>query len=266
MKLDTFEEIVFVNPSVNLNKIASYVENYGYNIKRVKTNINFKTIGNRLVYKDNESYTVFRFDMLSTIPPDIFYRYSDNFLNRLLYKNFLKKNNITSALDYLIKNRFPLSEPALIYYKEELDNLRYLNNKKLYLTSYLTDRDIPDLKFNKIIHVYKLADNLQKFIGTDYAIVKYENSTIEFFINEENLFLISEKGKYLEHIITKTFLKNVKMELVDKIKLFTNNSPMIKKIKNNLYLINDFSFFNISINLGKKWFESIGGYICTGKL
>ncbi len=266
MKLKCTKEIVFLNPSVNLNKVAILIENYGVKVGRAKTAGCLKPHGSRIVYKDEQQYNVFRFDIVSAVLPEIFYKFGDNFLNRFYYKNFLKKNNITSATEYLIKNRYPLSEPKGSSNEEMVDISHLLNSNKVVLTSYITDKEIEGIKYNKVVAEYKLFDNLDKYIGNDYAIVKNQGVYIEFFIKDEYIYFIADNFDMIQQILEKTFLKNVRIEFTNRYRMLRNDSTMIKKVRKNLYLVNDFSFFGVSLNPGKKWVESLGDYICAGKL
>jgi hypothetical protein len=266
MKSKFTKQIVFLNPSVNLNKLAVFLENNGVNVALCKSPGGVKVSGNKVVCKDESRYDVFRFDIASIMLPDIYYKFSDNFLNRFFYRRFLKKNGIRSAIDYLIKNRFPLSEPKLIACDNNVELGGLLSEKNVVITSYLTSKDIEGVNFNKVVAVYKLSDNIDKFLGNDYAIVKSNVVNIEFFIKDQYIYLIADSIDIIEKVISKTFLKNVNMELVEKFKLLRNDTTMIKKIKKDLYLVNDYSFFNISLNPGKHWLETLGRYICAGKL
>lgn len=266
MKLKCTKEIVFINPSVNLNKVAILAENYGVKVSRSKTSGYLKPQGNRIVYKDEHNYNVFRFDIVSAVLPELFYKFKDNFFNRFFYKNFLKKYQIKSATEYLIKNRYPLAEPKGLSNEENVDISSLIHSEKIVLASYLTDRDIDGLKYNKVIAEFKLFDNLEKYLGNDYVIVKNQNVYIEFFIKDEYIYFIADDFDMIQHVLEKTFLKNLNIELTNRYRMMRNESTMIKKVKRNLYLINDFSFFSISLNPGKKWVETLGEYICAGKL
>jgi|GEM_PF-4860582 hypothetical protein len=266
MKLRFTKDILFLNPSVNLNKVALYLENYGVSVLKANTNKSIRPNGYKIVYKDDEHYNVFRFDILPTILPDLFYRFGDNIINRFFYNRFLKQNNICTATEYLIKNRFPLSEPSVSYYSDQIKLQDILRSDKIVILPYITSFDLDGLKFNKTVMEFRLYDKLDKFIGNDYAIVKNNGIYIEFFIKEDYIYFIADSFEFIEKVIAKTFLKNVKLDLTNKYGLLRNETTLIKRVSKNIYLVNDFSFFNISMNTGKKWVEALGEYICAGKL
>lgn len=270
MKLKcTNKKFAFINPSVNMLKTSLYLEDYGNSVKRYITQNSIMLTGSRIVCRKDEDYIVIGFDISNKFLPEQMLRFKGSFISTYLQKRFFKKFGLSSAYDYFIKEKFPMAERYLFSNCEKIDNVSSMveNNKDtLFIASYLDLRDFNGIKFNKEVAIFSPQFNVEKYIGRDYIIIYEKELKIEIFINNGLIYLISDRYENIEETINRTFLKNVLVEPLERFKILKNEDIFCKKISKNILLLNDYSFFNLSLNPGKVWYEKIGEYLCSVKL
>ncbi|MCA1927409.1 MAG: hypothetical protein LDL13_01285 [Calditerrivibrio sp.] len=270
MKLKcTNKKFAFINPSVNMLKISLYLEDYGNSVKRYITENSIILSGNRIVYRKDEDNIVISFDISNKFLPDQMLRFKDSFFSRYLQKRFFKEFVLSSSYEYLLRENFPMAERYLFSNCETINGIRGViedNKDTIFIASYLDLRDFSGIEFNKEIAVFSPQFNVEKYIGRDYIFIYDKELRIEIFINNNHIYLMSDRYEHIEATINRTFLKNVLVEPMERFKILRNEDISCKKIYRNLFLLNDYSFFNLSLNPGKIWYERVGEYLCSGKL
>lgn len=269
MKSNGIKKYFIVNPSPNLYKLSQRLTDYGKEVELCSVEPIIKISGNRIVYKEETDYHIYSFDITTDMIPEPLLNFKKNIFSSLSTKRFLKKNRLPSHNEYLLKNRFPIVEPFIISNTTNISKLEHiLSSEKncIFLASYVTSKDISNISFNKEVASFDISFNIEKYIGSDYIIVRYEDKNVEFFINEGKLTMLADNYDIINKVINMTFLKNIDLKLIDRYKLFRNEDPFILKLKSNFILINDYSYFNISFNPGKLWYEKLGRFLCTERL
>jgi hypothetical protein len=80
------------------------------------------------------------------------------------------------------------------------------------------------------------------------------------------LYFISDSYESIEKAISRTFLGRINANLVERYGIRRNYLSYYIKVKKIVMLMNDYSFFNLSLNPGAFWFKKMGDLLCTEKV
>jgi len=116
------------------------------------------------------------------------------------------------------------------------------------------------------VAVFDIDNEICKYLRNDYNIIKEKGVYLEFFLSSGMLYFISDSYERIEKAMSRTFLGRIKANLVERYGIMRNYSSYYIKVKKNVMLINDYSFFNLSINPGCFWFKKMGDLLCTEKV
>lgn len=261
MKLKDIKKYIFINPSPNMLKVAKKVEEFGKKSEICvdeeiiwanchKLSIHF---GNEFLYYSNKSSekefiekNAFKFKR------GFFYRKPN--INDTPFKGTLKEL-------YLIKKNRILFE--------ELRPLNIFNGKinddevliSAYSKKILSERDCK----RKLVTIFEVDAETKKALCFNYFIFFIKDLKYEMFINDNKLYIVGDKeadilfGQKLE------FFKKYDFKKHSEYFVYINENSYLVKSEKKYILLNDYSYFNISVKMPEEWYDKLGRYLCTGK-
>jgi len=267
-------DYIFLNPSPNMLKIAETVRSMGRNIKLVK-NEQFPEIDavNIHMFYDKSFNTIFPNDS-ETGDIKTFSRMKKNFLhNMTLNKVKAELSSYSSDIscgdivDLCLIKRDALCRKDIsaipVSSATSFNAIAADNENAVIVSSYMEF-----LGGNEKLIMYDTDFDLQEALGTDYFIFYLDGARVEMCSSGNRLVTVGSKE--LDHISILSermkFLKKFDFKRVKELVISRNRMPwVVNNLDKRLVLVNDYSFFNISIKMTSQWFDKVGRYICTDK-
>jgi hypothetical protein len=267
-------DYIFLNPSPNMLKIAETVRSFGKNIKLVK-NEQFPEIDavNIHMFYDKGFNTIFPGDSENG---DIksFSRMKKNLLSNMTLNKvkselgtYSKELQCGDIVDLCLIKRDCLCEKDIsatpVSSATSFTSIAADNENATIVTSYMEF-----LGGNEKLIMYDTDFDLKEALGNDYFLFYLDNLRVEMCSSGNRLVTVGPKE--LDHIgliaDKMKFLKKFNFKKVKELVISRNRMPwVVNNVDKRLVLINDYSFFNISIRMTSQWFEKVGRYICTDK-
>ena len=279
MNLKDIKNFVFINPSPVLFKISNYIKDKGFNVKL--TNVDFIGVSNprKLNYFVNDDVFSIKVQSSSILKTSLikksfsfkkpFFNISGSKKNVDLDKffNISVKGNISDAqflsINSLSENLEIDSETFKSY-----DDLFSVYDNSLFVSSWYYSSSMKKIngrKFN--VSVYETDFDIYSVFNREYFVILDGKNRIEIFIFKNKLYLVSDFTEDSLGALFKKFefLKKFKFEREKSFDVFRNTNHYVN-VSKNIVLMNDYSFFNVSVNLPDSWIEAAGAYLCSGKL
>lgn len=267
-------EYIFLNPSPNMLKIAENVRSHGRNVVLVR-NDQFPEINavNVHMFYDATFHTIYPGN---TDNSDVkaFTRMKKNFLSSLTVSKI--KSDLASVsqdlktgdiVDLCLLKRGVLSEKEMVTSPvstaTSFAKIAEDNEHATIVTGYMEF-----LGGNEKLIMYDTNFDIKESLGTDYFIFFLGDERIEMCSSGNRLVTIGSKSKdHIDLLSTRLrFLKKFNFKKVKELVISRNRMPwVVNNLDKHLVLVNDFSFFNISIKMTDSWFEKVGRYICTDR-
>lgn len=121
---------------------------------------------------------------------------------------------------------------------------------------------------NEKLVMYDTDFDLKEALGSDYFIFFLEGERVEMCASGNRLVTIGSKNRDHIEILSERFrfLNKFNFKKVKELVISRNRMPwIVNNIDKHLVLVNDFSFFNISVRMTDQWYEKVGRYICTDR-
>lgn len=267
-------EYIFLNPSPNMLKIAETVRSFGRKVVLVR-NDQFPEI-------DAVNIHLFYGDGYKSIFP------SDDALGDVKQFSRMKKNMLANMT--LSKIKGELSSESLDLSSGDVVDLCLLKRNALSRKEIVANPVSSATSFSQIaadnehativtgymeflggnekLIMYDTDFDLKEALGKDYFIFFMDGERVEMCASGNRLVTIGSKN--LDHIEVLSekmgFFKKFNFKKIKELVISRNRMPwVVNNIDKHLVLVNDFSFFNISIKMTDQWFEKVGRYICTDK-
>ena len=267
-------EYIFLNPSPNMLKIAETVRTFGRNVVLVR-NDQFPEIDavNVHMFYNNTFQTVFPGDTASS-DVKMFTRMKKNFLagmtvNKIKSDLAAQSQDLRTGdiVDLCLLKRGVLSTREVgaskVSSATSFSKIAEDNEHAIIVTGYMEF-----LGGNERLIMYDTDFDIKESLGSDYFIFFLDNERIEMCSSGNRLVTIGTKTKdHIELLSTRfRFLKKFNFKKVKELVISRNRMPwVVNNLDKRLILVNDFSFFNISIKMTDNWFEKVGRYICTDR-
>jgi len=267
-------EYIFLNPSPNMLKIAETVRSLGRDVMLVK-NEQFPEIDARNVHMfyNGTFQTIFPGDSSkSEIKP--FSRMKKNFLSSLTLSkvksdlaSFSKDLASGDIVDLCLLKRNELSNQGLsataVSKATSFASIASDNDHATIVTGYMEF-----LGGNEKLIMYDTDFDIKEALGKDYFVFFLKSGRMEMCSSGNRLVTIGSKNQ--DHIAVLAekleFLQKFNFKKVKELVISRNRMPwVVNNVDKHLVLVNDYSFFNISIRMSDQWFEKVGRYICTDK-
>jgi len=267
-------EYIFLNPSPNMLKIAETVRSFGRDVVLVR-NDQFPEIDavNIHMFYNGTFKTIFPGEALNN-DVKAFSRMKKNFFSGLTVskiKNELsnESKDLSSGdiVDLSLFKRGVLSKKDVtttsVSSATSFSTIAADNEHATIVTGYMEF-----LGGNEKLIMYDTDFDLKEALGRDYFIFFIGKERVEMCASGNRLITIG--SKVTEHIAILAekfpFLKKFDFKKVKELVISRNRMPwVVNNIDKHLVLVNDFSFFNISIKMTDQWFEKVGRYICTDR-
>jgi hypothetical protein len=267
-------DYIFLNPSPNMLKIAETVRTFGRDVVLAR-NDQFPEIDavNVHMFYDGGYKTFFQSD---EIVSDIkkFSRMKKNFLARFDISSIRKELCEQSPelrcgdiVDLCLMKRNVLSKKEVfttpVSSATSFSQITADNHHAVVVTGYMEF-----LGGNEKLVLHDTDFDLRESFGKDYFIFFVDGERIEVCSSGNRLVTVGPKHHdHIQLLSAKLpFLQKFNFKKVKELVIFRNRMPwIVNNIDKHLVLVNDFSFFNVSIKMTDQWFEKVGRCICTDK-
>ncbi|PLX68370.1 MAG: hypothetical protein C0602_09320 [Denitrovibrio sp.] len=265
-------EYIFLNPSPNMLKIAETVRSFGRNVVLVR-NDQFPEIDavNVHMFYDDSYRTIFPGEALNN-DVKAFSRMKKNFLASMSVSKIksdlaAESKNLKTGdiVDYCLLKRGVLSTKdvatSTVSNATSFAKISEDNEHATIVTGYMEF-----LGGSEKLIMYDTDFDIKEALGRDYFIFFLENERIEMCSSGNRLVTIGTKTKDHIELLSKRFkfFNKFNFKKVKELVISRNRMPwVVNNLDKHLILVNDFSFFNISIRMTDSWFEKVGRYICT---
>jgi hypothetical protein len=268
-------EYIFLNPTPNLMKVAEYIKHCGRKVRLV-TNNQFPPINASCIHVfHNGSYTTARCTAAPVeVPSDLCMKIKKPLLP-IMISNKISKELAAFGQDFkrgnvndlcLMKSGgvYTLDTPMTSDEPAAHQTLLNEHPEALIVTGYTES-----ISGNEKIQMYDTDFDLKEAFGQDYFILFTGKERIEICSHGNRLITLGRKN--LEHIeiLTASFpmLKHFSFKRVKELVISRNRQPWaVKMTDKRVVLLNDYSYFNLSLRLPSVWYEKVGKLLCLGKL
>jgi len=117
------------------------------------------------------------------------------------------------------------------------------------------------------VKVYETDLDVKTCFGNEFFILFLLKNRIELFRIKDLIYLVSSKNISPMDIIREkfSFMSKFEFKIKKEFLIIRNRHPWFK-LRKNYILINDYSFFNLSVKMSDDWYRTAGRYLCSGKL
>ncbi len=265
-------DFIFLNPSPNLLKLTENIRSRGYIVKLVK-NEQFPDVNaeNIHVFYEGSYMTFFRND-----PPQGkmsgFGRIRKGFLPSLVSASVKKELRGLSkdfacgdVVDLCLMKRRSLLESNIeissVSSAASFSDIVEDNGNAVIVTGYMEF-----VAGSEKLSMYDTDFDLKEALGNDYFVFFTKTSRIEMCRSGNRLLVVgSRKDDHLSMLCDQmSFLKKFNFKRVKELIISRNRMPwIINHIDKGLVLLNDYSYFNVSVRLEPEWFDRVGKNLCA---
>lgn len=278
MKSSDINNYTFINPSPNLYRISKHIRNHGFNVNYVKIDHQLENQSERIYYFHDQQSQHFDLTMLEQYNDDKrCFNFKKTFINNYHFESFKKdfpsyavgfdKGNFVD-LQLLKKQRIKDILPIPFETVNSYSDLNDVDNDTCYIGGWFPEKICAGPCKVETVSVYETNMDAKHCFGNEYYVVLSKKTRVELFFLDGVICMIATKGvSPIESLIEQfAFLKKFEFKLTRSYNIFRNRKPWIKKTKSNYILLNDYSFFNVSVKMPDHWYEAVGRYLCSGKL
>lgn len=265
-------DFIFLNPSPNLLKLAENIRSRGYMVKLVKNeqfpDINAESLH---MFYDGTFRTFFMEDMpQSSMRPFMRTRksflaaFAHGFIRREL-RSFSKELECGDNVDLCLLKRQSLLEnrleTAAVSSAATFSDIAEDNRSAVIVTGYMEF-----VAGTEKLSMYDTDFDLKEALGNDYFVFFIKGKKIEMCRSGNRLLVIGGKHDDQLDVIKHAmpFLNKFNFKRAKELIISRNRMPWaINYIDKSLILLNDFSYFNVSVRLESEWFDKAGKQICA---
>lgn len=116
------------------------------------------------------------------------------------------------------------------------------------------------------LSMYDTDFDIKEALGNDYFVLFLKNMKIEMCRSGNRLIIIGKKNDDCLGVLLDSmpFMKKFNFKKVKELIILRNRMPwIVNTIDKGLLLINDYSYFNVSVKLEPEWFDKVGKHICA---
>lgn len=267
-------EYIFLNPSPNMLKIAETVRSHGRDVVLVR-NDQFPDIDAVNIHMFfNHTYRTIYPGETQASDVKAYSRMKKNFfagmtLSKIKTNLAAESKELVSGdiVDLCLIKRGVLSPKDMttsqVSSATSFSKIAADNEHATIVTGYMEF-----LGGSEKLVMYDTDFDLKEALGRDYFIFYMDGDRVEMCASGNRLITVGAKNKDHIQLLTAKFgfLKKFNFKKVKELVISRNRMPwIVNNIDKHLILVNDFSFFNISIRMTDQWFEKVGRYICTDR-
>jgi len=279
MKSKDINKFIFINPSPNLYKISRFVKSLGKEVDYIYTRDFLNLNSEKIFYMTPRDFRKFDLTMLEKNYDDKgIYSYKKNFFRNKYVKKCVEElehndsyMSCANYVDFQIINRQRIME-----YFTNTESTNFIDytsliggiseNDYCYIAAWLPDY-IKNRSLSKFfLFAFETDIDLEKCFGSDFFVVFFGGCRFEIAAWNDRLYILSNRNEnVLEKLRNKfTFMNKFKFKKVLEKTITKNCNPwFVKGEKRNLIIVNDYSFFNLSVKLPEDWYTGAGRYLCT---
>lgn len=264
-------EFIILNPSPNMLKLYLYLKNSGKSVKVVE-NGQFPSSVNNCIYQFYDK-TYIKRGVGGGIVEESFLKLKKNiFSGFFLRKRASELKVISPALssadliDICLFKGCGLVEKAIPYESVSGSAMQML--AKEHPGSKIITGYMENVQGSEKIVMFDTDFDIKETLGNDYFIFYQKGARLEVCTQGNRLITIGNKKiDHLEFLMEiQPLLKKFVFKKIKELVISRNRHPWISHSNGkDVILINDFSFFNISLKLPDTWAERVGKFICAGK-
>jgi hypothetical protein len=267
MKLKDIDRFIFLNPSYNMYKIAKEIKLLGREVKFYKTpefvisqaykiSLHFD---NRYLFFTNEGGN-------KEITVNDIYK-----LKKSLFNSGFKPRNLSfskTLKDFCLSLAKKIEIDSNQFDElEELDLTKKILPENFLIVSAYAIGDLANKRLvNKLVTIYDTDKELIESIKNNYFVFFVDSKRYEVFVQGENLVIVGDSNP--DFLISKKlqFFERFNLNQVKSYVIALNENSYIVNFDKNHILLNDYSYFNISISMPDMWYKKVGQFLCTGKV
>lgn len=268
-------DYIFLNPSPNLLKVADCLKYAGKSI-RIASDSQFPMItsANMHIFCDGTYKTARKTSNPQEIPSEYCKAMKKNILNFMYGRKIandltkmgdgFEQGNITDIC--LIKTSGIYSHTIKSQAYEQLSHQTILNE---FPNSFIVTGCMESISGNEKMQMFDTDFNLKESFGSDYFLLFTKKDRLEICTHGNRLITIGSKNADHMEILTSAFpmLRTFSFKRVKELIIARNRNPWAYKvIDKRIILINDYSYFNLSLKLLDVWYEKAGKLLCSEKL
>lgn len=267
-------DFIFLNPSTNLLKLADNVKGRGFQVKLVK-NEQFPdiTADNVHIFHDEGFDTYFQGKQpigstrqFSKLKKGLFSGFSQRSVRGELVR-YSRDYCLGDIVDLAVMKRKSLETNRVtlspVSSASSFSEIAEDNSNAVIVTGYMEF-----VAGNEKLSMYDTDFDLKEAIGNDYFVFMNQKMRLEMCCSGNRLVTIGhKKDDHLGFLYTKMpFLKKFEFKRVKELIISRNRMPwVINSLDKGLIILNDFSYFNVSVKMSTDWFDKVGKYICSGR-
>jgi len=267
-------DYIFLNPSPNLLKVAENVRNRGFDVKLVK-NEQFPdiTAENVHVFYDG-GYRTFYQNEPGLGTSKRFMKLKKSFLSGFSVRNVSGElRDISGGLgcgdiiDLSLFRRQALEDNNMVTSPvssaSSFSAIAEDNGNAVIVTGYLEF-----VAGSEKLSMYDTDFDINDAIGNDYIVFMCDGQRVEMCRSGNRLVIIGSKSSdNLAFLSSKLhFLNKFSFKRVKELVISRNRMPWVmNSLDKKLILLNDYSYFNISVKLTSEWFDKVGKQICADR-
>jgi hypothetical protein len=268
-------DFIFLNPTPNLLKVADYVKFSGRSV-RIVSNNQFPPItsANLHVFHENTYSTARKTSNPKEIPADFCMKMKKNIFN-FMYGGKIKKaltelgegfenGNITDLC--LMNSLGVYSHDIKSTQGEPVAHQTLLSE---YPNSFIVTGYMESLNGSEKMQMYDTDFSIKDAFGNDFFVVFTKKSRLEVCAHGNRLITVGSKTTEHINTLAESFpmLKQFSFKKVKELVISRNRQPWAYKvIDKRIILLNDFSYFSLSLKLPDLWYEKAGRLLCSEKL
>lgn len=264
-------DMVIVNPSANMKKIASEIEQRGYKTAFVRTNDIPYFYPDKVYYFFNGYSVYFSSQPQGSVEKDDgVFLFKKGLMSKLrlgsVEKKLMSLNHDLSGgyyNDYIMFRRGVL-EYDTVSVKDNLPEYSDISSVCKYYDSAVVAASMVTGNSPIKMALWKTDYDLLETFGRDYFVFFTPEGRLEAFFYNDALYTIGKAKNHIEALmsINKSFNK-FSFEKIREFGLIGNYSPWISENSTpGYFLVNDYSFSRNSVSMPAAWYDKCASFIC----
>lgn len=268
-------EFIFLNPTPNLLKVADCVKYSGRSV-RIASDSQFPMItsDNMHIFCEHTYKTARRSSNPQEVPAEYCKAMKKNILN-FLYGRKIESDLAKTAEGFNEGNITDLclmKAPGVYTHAIKSQTYEQLSHQTIlseFPDSFIVTGCMESISGNEKMQMYDTDFNLKESFGSDYFLLFTQKDRLEICTHGNRLITIGSKNADHMDILTAAFpmLRPFSFKKIKELIIARNRQPWAYKvIDKRIILINDYSYFSLSLKLPDLWYEKAGKLLCSEKL
>lgn len=264
-------DMVIVNPSANMKKIAMEIEQRGYKTAFVRTNDIPYFCPEKVYYFFNGYSVYFSAQSQGVVEKDDgVFLFKNGLMSRFRLGSVDKKlKSVNHDLaggyynDYVMFRRGVLEYDA-VSENEKLPEYSDISSVCKYFDSSVVAASAVTGNSPVKMASWKTDYDLAETFGKDYFVFFTPEGRLDAFFYNDALYTVGKAKNHIEALIhLNKSLRKFSFEKISECGLITNYSPWITENSTpGYFLVNDYSFSRNSVSMPAAWYDKCASFIC----